>query len=270
MSEPQKPLLKTCSVCGLQKPLSAFLQLSDKGGLTYGHICGHCRLAGKGPTDEISSDDGMHTEELELKLDAKEKIQSDLERELRHEEKEALEQEEREAKDKETYLHKKHELKKAQQERKHRESFLQRRAANSAPDGKAAGKQGDLAKINKAAAANQKFAIAEEKKSKVDYQFQTGDNMRQGSLEKYKWGEFNRRFKAMIGNPLGLQGNPQKVTQKNPQQTFDQMKNWLGATAAPNKTAAFVKNVEKLKLPGSKPTDTPTPTTHITRPTRGK
>ena len=43
MSNPNLSLMKTCSSCGKQKPLSAFLQLSGKEGATYGNVCSICR-----------------------------------------------------------------------------------------------------------------------------------------------------------------------------------------------------------------------------------
>lgn len=38
-----KTISKTCSVCGLQKPLSAFLQLAGPEGASYGNVCATCR-----------------------------------------------------------------------------------------------------------------------------------------------------------------------------------------------------------------------------------
>lgn len=42
MEKPNQ-LTRTCTVCGLKKPLSAFLQLSASQGTHYGNICADCR-----------------------------------------------------------------------------------------------------------------------------------------------------------------------------------------------------------------------------------
>lgn len=46
------PLTRTCTACGIEKPLSAFLYLTSKG-TTYGTICSTCR--GKGITEQKPS-----------------------------------------------------------------------------------------------------------------------------------------------------------------------------------------------------------------------
>lgn len=43
MSKPTPALTKTCTSCGQQKPLSAFLQFAGTLGATYGSICASCR-----------------------------------------------------------------------------------------------------------------------------------------------------------------------------------------------------------------------------------
>jgi hypothetical protein len=41
-------LSKTCINCGLQKPLTAYLQIAGAEGSTYGNICSTCRGSGLG------------------------------------------------------------------------------------------------------------------------------------------------------------------------------------------------------------------------------
>jgi len=56
---------RACSSCGIQKPLSAFLQLEGTQGASYGNVCASCR--GKEVKTE-SSDKGDDKSKLELKL----------------------------------------------------------------------------------------------------------------------------------------------------------------------------------------------------------
>jgi hypothetical protein len=47
MATPPNPLTRTCNACGIEKPLSAFLQLGGTQGASYGTLCSACRGAGK-------------------------------------------------------------------------------------------------------------------------------------------------------------------------------------------------------------------------------
>lgn len=57
MTKP-KQLTRTCSACGEEKPLSAFLQVGGAQGTHYGAICTPCRIAGK-----TTAPDEKHNEE---------------------------------------------------------------------------------------------------------------------------------------------------------------------------------------------------------------
>lgn len=74
-------LNRTCLTCGLDKPLAAFLQLSGAQGTVYGNVCSDCRSIGARnknailPQEEESQRGGSG-----LRIDAKTKIQQDIER----------------------------------------------------------------------------------------------------------------------------------------------------------------------------------------------
>ena len=130
MTKPTPALTKTCSVCGLQKPLSAFLQLTERG-TTYGSICSSCRhdqkdkdLLKKVKDDTSSTSTGMT-------IDAKARVKSETDkRDLR----EQVKEEYHEERDKEEVLESR-ELDKTElirkEEKKHREHFLSRRPTTS-------------------------------------------------------------------------------------------------------------------------------------------
>jgi hypothetical protein len=88
MSNLEHPnLTKTCSACGMQKSLSAFLEASGPQGTTYGSICSACRKTGMdNPSDAKADDEGAPTEfthKLKHKMDAKSKIFGEVDKDSR-------------------------------------------------------------------------------------------------------------------------------------------------------------------------------------------
>jgi hypothetical protein len=71
MKEPKSPLLKTCQSCGLQKPLTAFLQLSQEG-TEYGNICADCRK--KAAEKELKKERDKSGGQSGLKIDSKARL----------------------------------------------------------------------------------------------------------------------------------------------------------------------------------------------------
>lgn len=79
MNNPTPTLTKTCSSCGLSKPLSAFLQVSGPEGSTYTNICSTCRKTHpdglKSPEkDESTTSDTSHS------IDSKSKVKADTDK----------------------------------------------------------------------------------------------------------------------------------------------------------------------------------------------
>ncbi|MFZ2314756.1 MAG: hypothetical protein WAW86_03720 [Gammaproteobacteria bacterium] len=67
-------LTKTCTSCGIEKPLSAFLLLT-KQGTVYGSICASCRQAPKSKEYEDST-----TSKTGLKIDTKSRIHTEIDK----------------------------------------------------------------------------------------------------------------------------------------------------------------------------------------------
>lgn len=81
-------LSKTCSVCGLQKSLSAFLELTGSQGTTYGNVCSACRRA-QGKEQPREADETTRRETGGAKLgvtERTERLEQSLEAKLRDEE----------------------------------------------------------------------------------------------------------------------------------------------------------------------------------------
>jgi hypothetical protein len=79
MNNATPSLTKTCSSCGLSKPLSAFLQISGPEGSTYTNICSTCRKAYpeglKSPDkDESTTSDTSHS------IDSKSKVKAETDK----------------------------------------------------------------------------------------------------------------------------------------------------------------------------------------------
>lgn len=79
MNNPTPSITKTCSSCGLSKPLSAFLQVSGPEGSTYTNICSTCRKTqADAPTttekDDSTTSDTSHT------IDSKSKVKADTDK----------------------------------------------------------------------------------------------------------------------------------------------------------------------------------------------
>jgi hypothetical protein len=117
---------KVCSSCGLEKPLSAFLELSGDAAGTYGNICGTCRKEHIEKNKLKDKEDSSRTE-TGHKIDSKAKVASDIDKKQTVDRAEELYHEERD----ENEIIETGELEKKDQkqkgERKHRETFLDRR-----------------------------------------------------------------------------------------------------------------------------------------------
>ena len=65
---------KTCSSCGLKKPLSAFIQVSGPQGRHYGNICATCRSKDAKDKGSSSPFDEVSDLKLKLRIGAKERV----------------------------------------------------------------------------------------------------------------------------------------------------------------------------------------------------
>ncbi len=96
MNLPHLALTKTCSNCGRQKPLSAFLELTGTQGSTYGNICSSCRkiMIEEAKTKKKETEEGT-TSSAGSKVDSKRKTQGDVDKKIFHDEINNLYQEKR-------------------------------------------------------------------------------------------------------------------------------------------------------------------------------
>ncbi len=74
----QPRLTRTCTVCGLEKPLAAFLQISGKQGTNYGTVCASCRATERTAKQTTSDEDS--TTDKDQRIGSKEKVSLEQER----------------------------------------------------------------------------------------------------------------------------------------------------------------------------------------------
>ena len=67
-------LTRTCPVCGLEKPLSAFLQMTGAQGTTYGMVCATCRSEGKTLKSNTTAEDPTGNSPAGQRIGTKERI----------------------------------------------------------------------------------------------------------------------------------------------------------------------------------------------------
>jgi hypothetical protein len=126
MDKRSDTLSKTCSSCGQQKPLTAFLQLSEANSTHYGNICASCRKTALENAEVIEAEDSSKSK-TRLAIDAKTKVQieQDKRKERQHLKELQLQEDKKETEEKSVTLEKQAQTSKT--ERKHREgkrSFL--------------------------------------------------------------------------------------------------------------------------------------------------
>jgi hypothetical protein len=129
----QKRITKTCINCGLQKPITAFLQITGAEGTSYGSICSTCRGSGMGkvvvittPDEESGSSTGMGN-----RIDAKAKAHIDATNKNEEEKQKVSDKEEREKLEDGVDEHLERKEMKHAAERRHREEFLETKKQDS-------------------------------------------------------------------------------------------------------------------------------------------
>jgi hypothetical protein len=120
-------ITKTCIICGLAKPMNAFLQIQGPEGTSYGNTCSTCRGSSVGKKVIIpeNEEERSSSSSTGLKIDAKSKMQSDLEKKDAAQKQKELDKEERVKL--EDSVDDKLETKeqKLQAEKKHREEYIE-------------------------------------------------------------------------------------------------------------------------------------------------
>lgn len=234
MEKSNSALTKTCTSCGIQKPLSAFLQLSSKESATYGSICSTCRQANrdKKPKDV---EDASRTSTTAT-IDTKSKVQAEIDQKKQFQQTEEDYHAER---DKDA-LNESDRTKKTdignKDQKKHRDSLLGRRSflvadkktpASSTPTERAAQTAAQEAhnvdQVNK-----QETATKEDLKEKdIDLSAPVEDT-RFGKKEKYKgtsFQHFSYAQSSIIGKSFtDSQAKTQESAKDTPSEFIE--KNW--------------------------------------------
>lgn len=122
----QIPITRTCSICGIEKPINAFLQLSETQGTHYGTICMTCRSEGKthAPPKTQQSDDETSTAPSGSRIGAKEKVFVEEEKSRQLKNLKELYRKEQRVIDDRAELKTEKSLQKQRDERFHRETFI--------------------------------------------------------------------------------------------------------------------------------------------------
>lgn len=128
MNKSQPMLTKTCSNCGLQKPLSAFLEMGGVKGAAYGNICSSCRKAALEKQHQSVEKETSSTSSTGLEIGYKEKVKDDIVKKQKHQEVEERYHEDRDKQEEKQTKSTEKTQTIATDEKKHRESFLKQRS----------------------------------------------------------------------------------------------------------------------------------------------
>lgn len=213
---PQDQLVRTCSVCGQAKPLSAFLQISGSQGTVYGTICAPCKSITK-EKKPATPEEGRDSTTAGNRIGAKQKADIEKKQKLTFQELERIHIDKRLERDK---LSSKKEEKIdqiKQYEQKHRQTYLEQKKSfldnKKAPDSKqAATKDQAIQKIQTTTTSQrQQYSVTESKNREVANALETiltTLNMQRPFVPGQSW-EMNKNpeflkklFALMGGNPL--------------------------------------------------------------------
>lgn len=117
-------LTRTCIVCSVEKPLSAFLQITGKQGTVYGAICFSCRSAGK--TEKAKPhDDERSSTSSGMRIGAKQRLEIEQKQKQEYREREQK-REEHAKKHEQVSLNTAERIEKQEKaEKDHRELFIE-------------------------------------------------------------------------------------------------------------------------------------------------
>jgi hypothetical protein len=202
MDKPINPITKTCSICGQQKPLAAFLQLSGNQGSSYGIICSTCRQAGLDKQEKVkeSEDSTRSTTSKTIDNKAKMQVETDTKQQLREIEEQYFEEREENSELQSEHSEKKQNI--AKSEKTHRENYLEKRSFLDSTD---------KAKRN---AASLIFGGEEQKarEGAIRLDAPVLDTQIAGKL-KYQGSVFNQ-FKTWLGTSAPIVKATQSASQK--------------------------------------------------------
>lgn len=215
-NNPSQPTLsKICTNCGQQKPLSAFLEMTEAHGTVYGSICSACRKTALLLEENRRKTDaeGSTTTESGHKIDAKTKLHSDIDKRELVEKTEKEYHAERDINETLTIeqLEKKSEQEHLQ--RKFRENFLKRNSFITNDVKKPAQNNSDT----KVATQNNqqhtiKTSISDEHRKKTEYNATAPDQGQQISGKLLYTGVSFQAFRDYLGTAGNLVSNKDQAT----------------------------------------------------------
>lgn len=230
MSKPHITLTKTCSSCGLQKSLSAFLQLSATEGSTYGNICSSCRKTNLEKPKSTESEETTRREAGGSKIRTSERIAAETDKLLQRKQLEELYRKEQEKEDKSRVEQVQKVKTKAEGEKKHRQTFLEKRSFPDKPS-------------EKYTSSEQVFGGEQQKaeESRIDFSVPVVDTQISGKI-KYQQGiamesPLFERFRGFIRGAKQSSQQQKKTAEKA-----------AGDTAEKEPLAEHVKQTWKPKL----------------------
>lgn len=241
--------MKTCTNCGQQKPISAFLEMGGEQGTSYGNICSTCR---KTTLDELQrrkktdAEGSSTTTDVGHKIDTEAKIQGEIDkRELVQridDEYHAERKDNAEVNQTTQQIKANAEL----GQRKHREDFLKKRSFLGSTPNKddktsAAQLRTEMLRGNEKDAQQSDNRFADKLKTEHDFTVENQGQQIAGQLRFQ--GQTFQQFRQWLGNSAPIVNNLNQ-TKKDPQPTKP------GAVADDvNKTKATPKHEEKTKDP---------------------
>jgi hypothetical protein len=125
--KPSSSLTRTCTNCGQQKPLSAFLQLAGAQGAVYGNICSSCRKTQAENPPKPKDVEGSSTSSTGVRIDSKTKVQDAKDKRNRFQQTEENYFEQREEKGEEQVQKTQKDVSISKDEKKHRENYIEKR-----------------------------------------------------------------------------------------------------------------------------------------------
>jgi hypothetical protein len=193
-------LSKNCSSCGLQKPLSAFLQISGPEGATYGTICSSCQKTNLTASKTPKTDsDGGTSRDSDNRIGAEEILFDAIETEKNKRQQDELNQKEEENDELIASMHIEKSAKIAKDEKEHRENYLHKRSFLDAKKNPATYNQSQVFGGTDQAALE----------AKIDLSAPVIDTMIAGK-EKHKGALFNQ-FKSWLGTGTPIGANVKKT-----------------------------------------------------------
>jgi hypothetical protein len=127
------PITRNCLICGLEKPLAAFLQISGTQGTNYGNVCSTCRndkAKSKSQAPATEEDTGR-SGGSGLRVDAKKRIYADIQQKIADRKTQEINREELDKRDQLNINKAEKSEKQSKEEKNHRDGYIENRQKKS-------------------------------------------------------------------------------------------------------------------------------------------